>query len=308
MSINVSDVFVAEYDKMVKHAWQAKKTLRKLVRTRANVEGNTVDFQKMSVGIATKKVHQADVVPMNVQYGRVRATMEDWNAPEYTEIFAKPKINFDEKAELVKVSANAIGRREDQIIIDALAEAFYKKTPDTPLVGAGDAEFSTALFRQIKRVMDYRNVDEARAIVMHTEALYSMLGDDDADTFDKNTVKMLVNGELSVWLGFDIYTIGYMPEGGLPFSYNGTNDPVSTTRLAFAFAKQAVGFAMGLNMRTEINYVAQKTSWLVNTLFSACCTVIDDVGIVGVQHKLNSSTPSYIVDNTDPYDGKYTTT
>jgi hypothetical protein len=37
-----------------------------------------------------------------------------------------------------------------------------------------------------------------------------------------------------------------------------------------------------MNMKTEINYIAEKTSYLVNGMFSAGAVAIDDEGIVKI--------------------------
>lgn len=272
MSRYISDLAVAEYDRDVKREYAANPGLKSMVKVREGITGTTCRFQKSAQGQATRKVMQADVVPMNIDYSYVTATLADWNAPEYTDIFDAPKVNFDERSELVALSAAAVNRREDQIILDAL------QASTTLTVAHGGVGMTTAKIRDAKRQLDYYSVPgEGRSLVMSSEALYDMLGDSDADTFDKNAVKALVQGELSTWLGFSIKTIGYMAEGGL----------YKTTyyRDAYCFVKASVGMATGLTMRSEINYVPQKTSWLVNTMFSAGAIIIDDYSIVTISHK-----------------------
>jgi hypothetical protein len=39
---------------------------------------------------------------------------------------------------------------------------------------------------------------------------------------------------------------------------------------------------IGMNQRSEINYVAEKTSFLVSSMFSAGAIAIDDEGIVKI--------------------------
>ena len=276
MSRYISDLAVAEYDRDVKQEYSEQISLRETVRVKSGVEGTTCRFQKSAQGLANKKVPQADVTPMNIDYSYVTATLEDWNAPEYTDIFDAPKVNFDEKAELVSLSAKAVGRRETQIILDALDAA------STLTVAHGGVGMTTGKFRDAKRQLDYYNVPgEGRHFVMSSEALYDMLGDDDADTFDKNAVKALVQGELNSWLGFRIHTVGYMAEGGLTKS--------TYYREAYAYHQSCTGYAIGMNMKSEINYVPQKTSWLVNTMFSAGAIAIDEYGIVAVSHKEQDS-------------------
>lgn len=275
MSRYITDLAVAEYDREVKREYAQHPQMKELVRVKSGVIGTTCRFQKSAQGQATKKVPQADVVPMNIDYSYVTATLGDWNAPEYSDIFDAPKVNFDEKRELAALSASAIGRREDQLIIDAL-EAGATTLTVAKTVGSTDT-MNTAKFRDAKRQLDYYNVPGTdRAFVMSSEALYDMLGDSDADTFDKNAIKALVQGELTTWLGFRIYTVGYMAEGGLPLS--------GSTRSAFAFHKASTGHAVGMNMHSEINYIAQKTSWLVNSMFSAGTIAIDDYGMVTIYH------------------------
>ena len=271
MSRYISDLNVAEFDRDVKQEYAQKPQLRSLVKVKSGVQGSTVRFQKSAQGSATRKVMQADVVPMNIDYSTATATLADWNAPEYTDIFNAPKVNFDERAELVSLSAAAVGRREDQIILDVL------ESSSTLTVAHGSVGMTTAKFRDAKRQMDYYNVTGDRAFVMASESLYDMLGDSDAITFDSNAIKALVNGEISAWLGFKIHTIGYMAEGGLA--------KATYYRENYAFVSNAVGYGIGMDMRSEINYVPQKTSWLVNTMFSAGGCVIDEYGIITVSTK-----------------------
>ena len=69
--------------------------------------------------------------------------------------------------------------------------------------------------------------------------------------------------------------MGDRTEGGLPV--DGSLD-----RTVFAFHKQAVGMAEGIAPKTEINYVPEKTSFLVASMFSAGAVAIDDDGIVKI--------------------------
>ena len=50
----------------------------------------------------------------------------------------------------------------------------------------------------------------------------------------------------------------------------------------FAFHRSACGMAINMNQKTEINYVPEKTSFLVNSMFSAGAVAIDDEGIVKI--------------------------
>jgi hypothetical protein len=275
MAVSLSNAFVTLFDAEVKQAYQGVAKLVPAVRQRRGVEGSTVKFPKVGKGIATARVPQSDVTPMNVGFSTVTATMQDWNAAEYSDIFSQAKVNFDERNELVKVVANAIGRRQDQLILNALANS------STSLVvtedeGGTDTGLNVAKLRAAKKALDKNNVPmEGRNMIIHANSLASLLAETAVTSADFNTVRALVSGELNTFLGFTFHTIGDRDEGGLPVA--------SSERKLWAFHRDAVGYAEGIAPRTEINYIPEKTSWLVNAVFSAGAIAIDAEGIVEIQ-------------------------
>ena len=118
MSISLSNAFVTLFDAEVKQAYQGMAKLVPAVRQRRGVEGSTVKFPKVGKGVATIRVPQTDVTPLNVGFSSVTLTLADYNAAEYSDIFSSQKVNFDERQELVQVVANAMGRRQDQMILE----------------------------------------------------------------------------------------------------------------------------------------------------------------------------------------------
>jgi len=84
----------------------------------------------------------------------------------------------------------------------------------------------------------------------------------------------LVNGDISSFLGMSFKWIATRAEGGL--------DLTSGDRTTFAYAKSAIGHAIGMDQRMEVNYIPTKTSWLANMLFSAGSIEIDAGGVVEI--------------------------
>jgi hypothetical protein len=273
MAVSLSNAFVTLFDAEVKQAYQASAMLVPAVRQRRGVEGSTVKFPKVGKGAATLRVSQTDVTPLNVGFSSVTCTLQDWNAAEYSDIFSQAKVNFDERSELVKVVASAMGRRQDQLILDALAASGTSLTVSND-IGASDSNMNIAKLREAKRLMDKNNVPpDNRHIIIHANGLSNLLSESTVTSSDFNTVKALVQGELNTYMGFQFHVLGDRSEGGL--AIDGSLD-----RTCFAFHRDALGYAEGIGMRTEINYIAEKTSWLVNEVFSAGAITIDAEGIV----------------------------
>jgi len=273
MAVGISNAFVQLFDAEVKQAYQASRALAGVTRERANVEGNQVKFPKIGKGTATVRVPQTDVTPLNVSYSQVTASMSDYIAAEYSDIFHQAKVNFDERRELVQVVGNAIGRRMDQLVIDALNAASSPGTVGTDIGGVG-TNLNLAKLLAAKKALDAKNVPaEGRCMVIHANGLAALLDETELTSSDFATVKALSMGEINTFLGFRFIMLGDRDEGGLP---------LPSTRTSFAFHRDAVGLGISMNQKSEINYVPEKTSFLVSSMFSAGAIAIDDEGIVKI--------------------------
>ena len=267
---------IASFDARVKAAYELGGLLRNTVEIADNIVGATHRFNKIGKGVATRRIDQTDVVPMNIVHGNATATLEDWNAAEYTGIFNQQKVNYKEQDKLATIIANAIGRREDQLILDALDAAATTLTVSTDVGGVGTG-MNTAKLRRSARLLNQKGVPRVkgeRTIVISAQGLEELLGDTPVTSSDYNVVKTLYDGEVSHWLGFEFKVMEDRDEGGLP--------KAGAVRTSFAYHKAAAGLAVGINMRTEVNYIPVKTSWLANGLFSAGSVAIDADGIVEI--------------------------
>jgi len=279
MAQSITNAFVTLFDAEVKQAYQSESSLLGCVRLRQGVQGNTYKFPKLGKGSATARIPQTDVTPLNVTYSQVEATMSDYNAAEYSDIFHQSKVNFDERQELVQVVSKAIGRRMDQLIIDAIAAASSPSTVANTIVTSGTAGASNLNVGKLiaaKKALDAKNVPfDDRHIIVHANSLSGLLGDERAISGDYASVKALVSGEINTFLGFKFYVLGDRDEGGL--SVDGSSD-----RVVYAFHRSAIGMGVNMAQKTEINYIPEKTSFLVNSMFSAGAVAIEDEGIVAV--------------------------
>lgn len=272
MAQNVTAAFVDLFDSEVKQAYQAESLLRGTMRTRTGVAGNNVKFPKIGKGVATIRVPQTDVTPLNVTYAQVTATMSDFIAAEYSDIFQQSHINFDERSELVQVVSKSIARRMDQLCIDAMIGNAGTTVATT--IGGNATNMNIAKLRATAKAMNTKNVpSEGRFLLMHASQLDALLGEAEITSQDFASVKALVRGEINSFMGFQILTMGDRDEGGIP---------KPSTRNCFAWHKDSMGYAESMAQKTEVNYVPEKTSFLVSSMFSAGSVTIDAEGLVQV--------------------------
>jgi len=279
MSTGLSTAFITLFEAEVKQAYQGDAVLRDSVRMRTNVEGSTVKFPKIGKGTAQIRTPQTDVVPLNTSFSTVTATMENYIAAEYSDIFDQAKVNFDERQELAQVVGKAIARREDQIIIDVMEAASPGATIANTVVTSGSAAASDLSIGKIiaaKKAMDAANVPPTdRHAVIHANNLAGLLGDERAISGDFQNIKALVAGEMNTMMGFQFHIVGDRDEGGL--AIDGSSD-----RNTFFYHRSAIGCGVGIPPKVEVNYVPEKTSFLVSAMYSAGAVAIDTAGLIKV--------------------------
>lgn len=279
MSKHLSAAAATQFDSEVLHEYQGMGSLRTTVTVRTGVVGDTYKFRAMGRGLAvTRGAPQTDVTPMDVSHSLQTATLENWVAPEYTDIFDQAEVNFQERTELAQTIAGALLRREDQLIIDAFdASSAYAGTVTTAIGGA-DTDLNPAKLRRASRYLNAKGVPMAgRHLVHGALQLEALLGNTEATSSDFNTVKALVNGEVNSFVGFAFKLIEDRDaeEGGLTVA--------ASVRDCYAYHSTSTGYASGIDPRTEVNYIAQKVSWLANGLLKAGAVVRNSNGLVKVQ-------------------------
>lgn len=282
MSQSLSSVAREEFDSLVHQQFQGVAELDGSVTKRTGVVGDTYDFRRMARGIANQKASADDVTPMDVAHTVQIATLQNWLAPEYTDIFDQAEVNFDEKMELAQTIAMALGRRDDQLVIDALDAA----TPTTTTVGTAVGSDTAMNKGKILRAASELNekgvprTDRNRYIATSAQGLEGILDESVAVSTDFVQVQALITGDLSFWMGFQWRIIDDRSaageEGGLTLN--------TATRDSWAWHKAAMGKAEGIARTTEVNYVPVKTSWLSNGFLKSGAVNRDPRGIVKIQH------------------------
>jgi hypothetical protein len=273
MSKSLSSVAKKEFDTEVKQAYQGTGMLRDCVTTRNNVVGDTYNFRKMGKGLANQKSTADLVTPMDVSHALIPAILQNWNAPEYTDIFDQQDVNFDERRELAQAIAKALGRRLDQIVIDAMDAS----TPTIPDITVATNLAVSTLIAASTALTDLGVPNDGRrAMAINAAGLEGLLKDETATSADYAALKALVKGDINSYVGFNIKIIETRAEGGLTVNTNIVD--------AWAFHQDSIGLAIGIDLKTSVDWVPERTSWLSNGMMKAGSAVRDLDGLVRVQY------------------------
>ena len=272
MSQTLSTVAAKIYDSAVKKAYQDSAKLTGTVYSKSAKNSNEIKFRKIGKGLATEITSPSlDVTPMGVTHALVNCPLTNWRAAEYTDLFANADVNFSEVNELATIIAQSLGRRSDQLILDALA------TTTTAAVGATGTALSLDTLLAAKKALDKTGVpSDGRVFVIESKGMEDLLKTTQITSSDYTTVKALVAGDVNTFAGFKFIQIADRVEGGI--SDNGTDFT------GYAYHSRAVGFGKNIDIKTKAEWVAQKQSWLsVGNLKAGAC-MIDAEGIVPVTY------------------------
>ena len=279
MSKFLSAAAAQQFDDEVQHQYQSMDgagALENTVTVRRNVRGSTYNFRRMGRGVAKQKTaSQADLIPLDISHTLVPCVLENWHASEYTDIFDKADVNFDEVSELAMTIAWSLKRREDQLLIDAISAPPSAAGTANTDIAAGTTSLTVTKLRAASRTLNGRGVmGRGRHFATNAVGLEHLLASTNATSADFNTVRSLVNGDIDTFMGFKFHMIDDRDEGGLL----GAN----TARENLAWHEMSTGLAIGIDMETTVDWVPQKGSWLSSGFLKANSVVRDAGGVVSV--------------------------
>jgi len=274
MSREISNVFQTYFDAEVKRSYGDKRMLAGTMYEKSGVVGESAYFRKKGKGLATRHNAGAEVTYMNTAFSQVECPLEGWEAFDSADKFDATAINFSEVSELAEVAGDAIGLRMDQLVIDAL-DAGYDSVNNT--VGTVGTALTVSTLTAGKKLLDKKGVDSnGRTFIHNADQLEDLLNETKVTSSDYNSVKALVAGEVGSFLGLNFICLADRLEGGLP-------NPGATSIRGFIYHNRSVGFAVGMNMETEMTWIPKERAYMVGAEFKAGSVVIDQDGIVAVE-------------------------
>jgi hypothetical protein len=271
MSTSLSNVDQTIFDEMVKKAYQSKGfLLRDKVRTRTNVEGTVVSFRKVGSITAEQYAFQSAVVWQDPSFSKVNVTLNPYRAPTLIDDLQQFLFNFDVRKEEAELVAMALGRRSDQLIIDAL-----EASGTTNTIANGGTGFTYDKVREIiKFFNDLAIPPEDRYVAISATGQEQLMASLQFTNSQFTNLNLVENGTLNgkFAMGMNWTVVPTMTEGGLPLSGN--------IRSCYAWHKLAMGMATGREFSTIIERVPHLDSWQVLGKMFANAVAVDAVGIV----------------------------
>lgn len=268
MATSIDQAFVKQFEREVHEAYQRQGSkLRNTVRTINNVKGASTVFQKVGTGTASTKSTHGMVPVMNLAHSTVECVLEDYYAGDWVDRLDELKIQHNERQVIASAGAGALGRKTDQLIINALA------TASTNTVANGDTGITLGKVLEAFEIFGDTDVpdDGQRFAVVGWKQWSELLQIDEfvnADYIGQSALPYSSITQAKQWLG----TI-WMPHSGLPIDGN-------DIRSCFFYHKTAIGHASGSDVQTDVTWHGDRAAHFVNNMMSQGASLIDQSGVV----------------------------
>lgn len=267
MANTIDQSFITQYDSDVHVAYQQYGSkLRNCVRLKKLNPGEIARFPTLGKGTATDKARNGDVVPMNPAHSYKEATSTDKYAPEYVDKLDDLKNNIDERMLYARAGAGALGREIDSRITTKM-DAVTKSVINPEGVGIS----KNKLLQAIATLNGYEVPDDGdRWGVLSAWAWEEFINIAQVGSRDYITDLVWTKGTQVVrWRGINWFYHGNLPKSG-------------NIRSNFVFHRTAVGLAENAEITTMIDWVPQKAAYLIDSMMSCGCVIIDEEGIVKI--------------------------
>jgi hypothetical protein len=273
MATSIDQAFVKQFEREVHEAYQRQGSkLRNTVRMIGNVKGASTTFQKIGKGSASTKSTHGMVPVMNLAHTNIECFLEDYYAGDWVDKLDELKIQHNERQVIAAAGANALGRKTDELIIDALSGASANVIEDDN-VGLTKAKVLEAF--EIFGELDIPDDGQRYAVIgwKQWSDLLAIEEFSSADYVGTDNLPYAGSGvtQAKQWLG----TI-WMPHSGLPID----GDDI---RACFFYHKTAIGHASGSDVQTDVTWHGDRAAHFVNNMMSQGAALIDDTGVVVIE-------------------------
>lgn len=237
---------------------KGKANLLNTVQRRVGTKAGIISFPKMDAlgDFSEYAGGSKELVPGEVQADDVDVIIKTHRPFKY--IDRTQAYQYD--VNLVKPVAEALAAKIRNIINSKIINA--AASTSTSITGA----ISSSLISTLAGQFADSEITSERHIVIDGASLTLLLNDPKLTSSDYMQVKALVEGTLDKAFGFNFHVVG----GGLLGK--------TTTRFALAYASDAIGCGIGLDL-IETNYIPQRTSTLVTGIIQAGAGIIDEAGV-----------------------------
>lgn len=241
--------FVKQFETDAHLAYQQMGTkLRSTIRSKSGVVGKSTTFQKIGKGVASTKSRHGIVPVINLNHEPVECTLQDYYAGDWVDALDELKTNTDERRIVASAGAYALGRKTDELVLDALETSENIVKPGKNIK---ETILSMISFLNEHEVPD----DGRRFCVVNVKQWNELL------ELGINEIAVIDGSTAIKWLG-----VTFILHHGAEAMY--------------MYHQSAVGYACGQEVKTDISWHGERAAHFICNSMSQGACIIDQDGVV----------------------------
>ncbi len=260
---SIDDAFIKHFEADVITAYQQMGSkLRPTVRSKTGVIGESTTFQVIGKGTAATKTRNGSVPVMCVAHTPKECSLTDYYAGEWVDKLDELKIGHDERKVVAEMGAYALGRKTDDLIITALAT-----TTQSVGVPAGQVLTKDIVLDAFTKLNNADVPDDGNRYAVVAPAQWNQLlniEEFSSANYVGDKMPFVAGCEMRRWLG-----INWIMHTGLPANAE------AGTHTCFIYHKNAIGHAVGFDIKTDISWHGDHAAYFVNSMMSQGAVLID---------------------------------
>ncbi len=252
----VDSILIRQYgENIMLLSQQLLAKLRPTVYIKPNCQGEMAFQEQLADSEAKEKTgRNQDVENEDPSYGRRKISPRYFYKAPLVDSMDKVYMAKDPTNEIVQSNAGALARAQDQVIATAFFATAYggkEGTTTYALATANKVAVSTtgltlAKLRSASKILNAFEVPETDRFLACTAAqITDLLGDSTCTSADYNNVRLLVDGSIKTFMGFEFVRSEKLAKA-------------STTRKAAAYHRSGMCLGVWLDMKTSIDILPGK--------------------------------------------------
>lgn len=282
MSVSVTEAFVEQFgDNVLMLAQQRGSILGSAVRMKSGVVGKRTSFERIGATSMQKRTTRHSDTPLiSTPHSRRWANIDDYDWADLIDNADEVKLLISVESPYAQNAAWAAGRTKDDVLITAaLGTAVTgeeaggtQALPAGQKVAVAASGLTLAKIRSAAKILNKNQIlSEDRFAVHNAESLDDLLGDSTITSADFNSVRLLMNADISAFMGFTWLRTERL-----------TKD-ANADRQNIFYQKNAVGLALSRDVSTRISERPDKNySTQVYLTLGLGAVRIEDEGVVEV--------------------------
>lgn len=257
MSVEITTAMVEQYRSNIQLLSQQKGSrLRSSVRSEG-VNGENAFFEQIGATAAQKKTtRHMDTPQIDTPHSRRKVSMDDYVWSDFIDKEDLIRTLIDPASAYAINAVNAFGRSIDDVLIAAASGTAYTgKTgatavalPSSQKIAEGNTGLTLAKLIDAKGLFWTNDIDEDISLHMavSSQQLQDLLTDPKATSVDYVSIKALIKGEISDYMGFTFHRTQRLAVDA------------SDIRTCIAWAQDGLLLGLGADIHTKISERADK--------------------------------------------------